>query len=71
MFLHFVWGHTQIVIQDGLRFIVVGCITISSSIIDCDFNPSQIFTSMKRKRPVQFDYVDSEDDNLEVKRCKY
>jgi hypothetical protein len=42
-----------------------------SSIIDCDFKPSQIFTSRKRKRPVQFDYVDSEDDNLEVKRCKY
>lgn len=38
-----------------------------SSIID--FEPSQIFTSRKRKRPVQF--VESEDDNLEVKLCKY
>jgi len=29
MFSHFVWGHTQIVIQGGLRFIVEGCMTIS------------------------------------------
>jgi hypothetical protein len=27
--IHFVWGHTQLDIQNGLRFIIEGCMPIS------------------------------------------